>query len=61
MIGLIGGSLAATALKWPYYNFAQGELRCESHGAVVINIAGKDYAVNGLASSLSCTAARLEQ
>jgi len=28
---------------------AQGEVRCEGAGAVVINIAGDDYAVNGMA------------
>jgi hypothetical protein len=32
-------------------DLAQGELRCEESGAVVIRIAGKDYAVNGAASS----------
>jgi len=30
---------------------AQGELRCEDHGAIVIKVAGKDYAVNGLAAA----------
>jgi len=29
---------------------AQGQVRCEGAGAVVINIAGADYAVNGMAS-----------
>jgi hypothetical protein len=29
---------------------AQGELRCQGAGAVVINIDGADYAVNGMAS-----------
>ena len=29
---------------------AQGEVRCEGAGAVVINIDGADYAVNGMAS-----------
>jgi hypothetical protein len=27
----------------------QGELRCEGDGAVIINVDGKDYAVNGMA------------
>ena len=27
----------------------QGELRCEGAGAVIINVGGKDYAVNGMA------------
>jgi hypothetical protein len=31
-------------------NLAQGEVRCEGLGAVVINIDGADYAVNGMAS-----------
>jgi hypothetical protein len=30
---------------------AKGELRCEGAGAVVIDVDGKDYAVNGMASS----------
>jgi hypothetical protein len=29
---------------------AQGELRCEGAGAVIVSIDGKDYAVNGMAS-----------
>ena len=34
-----------------YAKEAKGELRCEGAGAVVINIDGKDYAVNGMAGS----------
>ena len=34
-----------------YATKAHGELRCEGTGAVVINVDGKDYAVNGMASS----------
>jgi hypothetical protein len=30
---------------------AQGELRCEGAGAIIINIAGTDYAVNAMATS----------
>ena len=33
-----------------YAREVQGELRCEGAGAVVINVDGKDYAVNGMAS-----------
>ena len=33
-----------------YAKEAQGELRCEGAGAVVINVDGRDYAVNGMAS-----------
>ena len=41
------------ALGWysGYAKEAKGELRCEGAGAVVINVYGKDYAVNGMASS----------
>ena len=28
---------------------AQGELRCERGGAIIIKVGGKDYAVNGMA------------
>jgi hypothetical protein len=38
-------------VKLAFFDLAQGELRCEGHGAVVIKVAGKDYAVNGLAST----------
>ena len=31
-------------------NLAQGEVRCEELGAIVIKIGGIDYAVNGMAS-----------
>src|SRR5215475_15802912 len=34
----------------PSPKMAQGVLRCEGAGAVVINIDGADYAVNGMAS-----------
>jgi hypothetical protein len=34
-----------------YAKEAKGELRCEGAGAVVINVDGKDYAVNGMAST----------
>lgn len=34
-----------------YAKEAQGELRCEGAGAVVINVGGKDYTVNGMASA----------
>jgi hypothetical protein len=52
VIGLILASVAAVTLSWPFFNLAQGELRCEGRGAVVINVAGKDYAVKGLAGAL---------
>jgi hypothetical protein len=36
----------------PSSKMAEGVLRCEGAGAVVINIDGVDYAVNGMASRL---------
>ena len=52
VIGLVGGSVAYVGISWPFTDLAQGELRCEKGGAVVIRVANKDYAVNGAASSL---------
>ena len=34
-----------------YAEEVKGELRCEGAGVVVIDVDGKDYAVNGMASS----------
>src|SRR6476660_8607769 len=42
MLGFLG-------LYSGYAKEAQGELRCEGAGAVIINVDGKDYAVNGMA------------
>jgi hypothetical protein len=42
--------IATPTLRWPFANMSEGELRCESGGAVVVKIAGKGYAVNGMAS-----------
>ena len=33
----------------PDRNLTEGELRCEDAGAVIVNVAGEDYAVNSLA------------
>jgi hypothetical protein len=41
---------ATAALFEGRSNVAQGEVRCEGAGAIVINIDGTDYAVNGMAS-----------
>ena len=49
-IGLLLATIATVGLRWPFANMAEGELRCEGGGAVVVRIAGKDYAVNGMAS-----------
>ena len=36
--------------RWPFA-IQQGRLRCEGAGAVILTVQGKDYAVNGMASS----------
>ena len=51
MIAALFVSVAALIAVWPFADMAQGELRCEGKGAVVIRVAGEDYAVNGMASS----------
>jgi hypothetical protein len=50
VIGAIVGTIAAFVLGKPSLRLAEGELRCEGAGAVIIKVAGKDYAVNGMAS-----------
>lgn len=35
--------------RWPF-KMTRGWLRCEGAGAIILNVQGKDYAVNGLAS-----------
>ena len=51
MVGLTISSIAALSLKSESPSkMAQGEVRCEGAGAVVIKIEGADYAVNGMAS-----------
>jgi hypothetical protein len=36
--------------RWPF-KMTRGWLRCEGAGAIILTAQGKDYAVNGLASS----------
>jgi hypothetical protein len=43
-VGVVG-----TAFALPPIDVAEGEIRCESPGAVVVNVAGQDYAVNAIA------------
>src|SRR4029450_12888957 len=51
MVGLTISSIAALFFKsGSPSEMAQGEVRCEGAGAVIINIDGADYAVNGMAS-----------
>ena len=49
-IGLMVAATVTLGLRWPFANMAAGEMRCEKGGAVVVRIAGKDYAANGMAS-----------
>lgn len=46
---VIGAIVLAIVLGPDSLNLAHGELRCEGRGAIVINVGGKDYAVNGMA------------
>ena len=50
-LGLLIAAITMLAVRWPFANTAAGELRCDDGGAVVVRVAGKDYAVNGMASS----------
>jgi hypothetical protein len=36
--------------RWPFA-IPEGHLRCEGSGAVILTVGGKDYAVNGMAST----------
>jgi hypothetical protein len=49
VIGAIVVSIAIVILGRNPLQLAQGELRCEGGGAIIINVGGKDYAVNGMA------------
>ena len=51
VLGLLLHAIALLAVRGPFANMAEGELRCESGGAVVVRVAGKDYAANGRRSS----------
>lgn len=48
VIGAIVGSLAVFVWGRSSVKLAQGELRCESPGAVIINVGGSDYGVNAI-------------
>ena len=49
VIGAIVVSIAIVILGRNPLRLAQGELRCEGGGAIIINVGGHDYAVNGMA------------
>jgi hypothetical protein len=50
VIGAIVFSIAFIVVDRKPLGLEHGELRCEGSGAVVINVGGKDYAVNGMAT-----------
>jgi hypothetical protein len=55
-------SIAIVVLGRNPVKLAQGELRCQGGGAIIIKIDGKDYAVNGMAKPrLSADTKHLEQ
>jgi hypothetical protein len=49
VIGTLVVSIGLIVLGRNPVKLVQGELRCEGAGAVIINVDGKDYAVNGRA------------
>lgn len=51
VIGAIVASIAFFLLGRNPIKLAEGKLRCQDGGAIVINVDGKDYAVNGMAST----------
>ena len=61
VIGAIILSIAIVVLGRNPLKLAQGELRCEGGGAIIINVGGKDYAVNGMAGPGSADTKPLEQ
>jgi hypothetical protein len=52
VISAIVISIAIVVLGRNPVKLAQGELRCQGGGAIIINIDGKDYAVNGMAPAI---------
>ena len=50
VIGAIVFYIAFVVIDRNPLRLKYGELRCEGSGAVVINVDGKDYAVNGMAA-----------
>jgi hypothetical protein len=50
ILGTIAASIVVLMFGKPPVKLTEGELRCEDAGAVIINIAGEDYAVNTLAA-----------
>ncbi len=50
VISAIVISIAIVILGRNPVKLAQGELRCQGGGAIIINVDGTDYAVNGMAS-----------
>jgi hypothetical protein len=51
VIGALVTSIAFFVLGRNPIKLAEGKLRCQDGGAIVINVDGKDYAMNGMAST----------
>jgi hypothetical protein len=49
IFGTLAAGVAVFAFGWPSLKSSEGELRCEGAGAVIVKVAGEDYAVNTLA------------
>jgi hypothetical protein len=49
IFGTTAAIVAALMFASPTPKLTEGELRCEGAGAVIVNVAGEDYAVNSLA------------
>jgi len=49
IFGAIAAVVVVLMFASPDRNLTEGELRCEDAGAVIVNVAGEDYAVNSLA------------
>lgn len=45
------GTIVYVVQTWPFADMTRGVLRCEKAGAIVLNVGGRDYAVNGKASN----------
>ena len=61
VISAIVVSIAIVVLGRNPVKLAQGELRCQGGGAIIINIDGKDYAVRDGKPRLSADTKHLEQ
>jgi Protein of unknown function (DUF2511) len=45
-----GVEITQNGKRWPF-TVAQGQLRCEGRGAIILTARGVDYAINGMAAN----------